>query len=178
MIFEALSDFGSMKDVYLLIGGNMGDRFANMQQAQNQIVLRCGTIINKSGLYETAAWGNSDQPDFLNQVLHIETNLTPYHLLTTILQIENEMGRFRDIPLGPRTIDIDILFYERSLINEPGLEIPHPRIAIRRFVLVPLNEIAPNYVHPVYKKTVSELLRICEDPLAVNKFEPIVNKKE
>lgn len=178
MIFEAPSHFGSMKDVYLLIGGNMGDRIANLQQALNEIALRCGTIENISALYETAAWGKTDQPDFLNQVLCIDTGLSPRKLLTSILEIENRMGRFRDVPLGPRTIDIDILFYGQQITRDTGLEIPHPRIAARRFVLTPLNEIAPDFIHPLYNLPISELLRNCVDPLPVNKYNAIVNKKD
>jgi 2-amino-4-hydroxy-6-hydroxymethyldihydropteridine diphosphokinase len=167
-----------MKDIYLLIGGNMGDRISIFQHTIRQIGLKCGEIVLQSGLYETAAWGNTNQPDFLNQALKIESNLTPHELLEFILTIEKEMGRFRNIPFGPRTIDIDILFYGSKIVSEPGLDIPHPRMAARRFVLVPLNEIAPDFVHPVFKIPVKELLEICTDPLSVNKYEAIVNNKD
>ena len=167
-----------MKDIYLLIGGNMGDRVASMKEAVEQIGKRCGQILHQSGLYETAAWGNTDQPDFLNQAIQIQTGSGPHDLLKTILSIEKNMGRFRNIPLGPRIIDIDIVFFDNQIISDAGLEVPHPRMSQRRFVLVPLNEIAPDFIHPVLKITVRELLKNCDDPLPVNKYEPIVNNKQ
>ena len=167
-----------MKDIYLLIGGNMGDRVANMQEALRQIGLSCGKIVRQTGLYETSAWGNTDQPDFLNQAIEIESSYPASELLKSILFIERNMGRSRNIPLGPRIIDIDILFFGNRIINEPGLEIPHPRMTQRRFVLVPLNDIAPSFVHPVFQRTVKQLLETCTDSLAVNKYVPIVNNKQ
>ena len=123
-----------------------------------------------SSLYQTAAWGNESQGAFLNQVLEIKTSLGPEELLKTILQIEEELGRKRELKYGPRTIDIDILFFNDEVINLHGLKVPHPQLQNRRFVLVPLNEIAPDKMHPLFKKTISQILAECPDPLAVNKF--------
>jgi 2-amino-4-hydroxy-6-hydroxymethyldihydropteridine diphosphokinase len=123
-----------------------------------------------SSIYETAAWGMENQEAFLNQVLEIETNLNPDELLQSILQIEEGLGRKRELKYGPRTIDIDILFFNDQVIDQEGLKIPHPQLQNRRFVLVPLNEIASNKIHPIFKKTISQLLAECPDPLTVNKF--------
>jgi 2-amino-4-hydroxy-6-hydroxymethyldihydropteridine diphosphokinase len=159
-----------MNKAYLLTGGNEGDRYLNMQQARTNIEHICGRLLLVSSLYETAPWGKTDQPDFLNQVLLIETKRSPAELLKALLQIEEKGGRIRTIKNAPRTIDIDILFYNRLVIEEPGLTIPHPRIADRRFVLEPLNEISPGFVHPVLHKTIQRLLLECTDELAVKKI--------
>ena len=157
-----------MNDVYLLTGGNIGDRLAYLQKAYELIETRAGTVTKKSRVYETAAWGVTDQQAFLNQVLCIETGLEPEKLLETLLAIEIQLGRRRIEKMGPRVIDIDILFYGDRILSLPQLTVPHPRIAERRFVLTPLDEIAPDYVHPVFKKRVKELLEECKDDLAVN----------
>jgi 2-amino-4-hydroxy-6-hydroxymethyldihydropteridine diphosphokinase len=159
-----------MNKAYLLTGGNEGDRYLNMQQARTNIEHICGRLLQVSSLYETAPWGKTDQADFLNQVLMIETKWSPRELLNAILQLEEKGGRIRTIKNAPRTIDIDILFYDQMVIEEPGLSIPHPRIADRRFVLEPLNEISPGYEHPVLHKTIHQLLLECTDELAVKKI--------
>ena len=159
-----------MNKAYLLTGGNEGDRFLHMQQARTNIEHICGQILQVSSLYETAPWGKTDQPDFLNQVLHIETSLRPEELLKAILYIEEQGGRKRTFKNAPRTIDIDILFYGRLILEEKGLTIPHPRIAERRFVLEPMNEISPEYIHPVIGKTIHQLLMECTDELGVKKI--------
>ena len=159
-----------MNKAYLLTGGNEGDRYLNMQQARTNIELICGQPLQVSSLYETAPWGKPDQADFLNQVLLIETKWSPRELLKAILQIEEKGGRIRTVKNAPRTIDIDILFYDRLIIEEPGLSIPHPRIADRRFVLEPLDEISPGFEHPVLHKTIHQLLLECTDELAVKKI--------
>jgi 2-amino-4-hydroxy-6-hydroxymethyldihydropteridine diphosphokinase len=159
-----------MKDVYLLIGGNMGDREAYLRAAVRAIEKTCGAIRSESSVYETEAWGLPDQDAFLNQVIEIETSLDPEELLKQILQIEETLGRKRLVKNGPRLIDIDILFYADRVIEQEGLKVPHPRIQDRRFVLEPLNQIAPKMVHPVFHKSISQLLKECADPLKVNKF--------
>jgi len=160
-----------MYKTYLLTGGNEGDRILHMQQARTNIELICGRILQISSLYETAPWGKKDQADFINQVILIETARSPKSLLEAILSIEEKGGRKRTVKNAPRTIDIDILFFGRLIVEEPGLTIPHPRIAERRFVLEPMNEISPEFLHPVLGKTIHQLLLECTDQLAVKKIE-------
>ena len=159
-----------MNKVFLLIGGNMGDRLQNLHQAISLVEATCGPVIQQSAVYETAAWGKTDQAAFLNQALVLTTLLTPQELITTILSVEEQMGRRRMERNGPRVIDIDIIFYNDLVMHEPHLTIPHPQLQNRRFVLVPLVEIAPAYVHPVLHKSVTELLKECKDELAVEKL--------
>ena len=159
-----------MAESYLLTGGNIGNRLAYLSKAKEQIKKRCGRVLKASSVYETAAWGKEDQEAFLNQVLKIETELQPEVLLKTILEIEENLGRKRALKYGPRTIDIDILFFNDTIINRHSLKIPHPQIQNRRFVLTPLEEIAPDKIHPTLNKTITQLLADCPDLLAVNKF--------
>ena len=159
-----------MNKAYLLTGGNEGDRFFHMQEARTNIELICGQLLQVSSLYETAPWGKTDQPDFLNQIILIDTKLSPDELLHGILSIEEKGGRKRTVKNAPRTIDIDILFYDELILEKPGLSIPHPRIAERRFVLEPLNEISPGFIHPVIGKTIHQLLLECMDELGVKKI--------
>lgn len=159
-----------MNKVFLLIGGNIGDRLQNLNQAITGLSAACGPVIQQSAVYETAAWGNTDQAAFLNQALILSTSLTARELMSTILSIEEEMGRRRLEKFGPRVIDIDILFFNEEIMNEPNLTIPHPQLQNRRFVLVPLHEIAPALVHPVLHKTIEQLLAECPDELEVRKM--------
>jgi 2-amino-4-hydroxy-6-hydroxymethyldihydropteridine diphosphokinase len=128
----------------------------------------CGKLLKASSLYQTAAWGNTAQPAYLNQVLMIKTSLTATQLLHIILGIEKDMGRIREEKYAPRIIDIDILFFNREVIDLPGLQVPHPHIASRRFVLQPLCEIVPKKIHPVLHLSAEALLAACTDPLPVH----------
>jgi 2-amino-4-hydroxy-6-hydroxymethyldihydropteridine diphosphokinase len=159
-----------MNNVYLLIGGNMGDRLENLKTCTTHIQQEVGLITKTSSIYETAAWGVTDQPSFLNQVLVVSTHLRAEEVLKTVLAIEENMGRKRLQKMGPRTIDIDILFYNNDIISLPNLIIPHPHIDSRRFVLEPLAEIAASFVHPVLHKSIAELLKACPDTLEVKIF--------
>jgi 2-amino-4-hydroxy-6-hydroxymethyldihydropteridine diphosphokinase len=160
-----------MNKAYLLIGGNIGNREAYLSAAREQIQKFCGDIVSQSSLYQTAAWGLQDQDAFLNQAVEIETALNPHQLLYQLLEIEESLGRKREIKYGPRVIDIDILLFAGEIIKEDGLTIPHPQMQNRRFVLVPLSEIAPEEIHPVLESTIAQLLRECPDNLTVQKFQ-------
>lgn len=159
-----------MNKAYLLTGGNLGNRAENLETAKRMIDERAGSVLKTSSVYETAAWGKTNQPDYLNQALMIKTPLQPNELLECLLQIEKELGRVRQEKYGSRTIDIDILFYGDSIMNTPRLVIPHPQLQNRRFVLEPLAEIDPALIHPVFNKTISTLLSECIDPLNVKKI--------
>ena len=160
-----------MKAAYLLIGGNIGDRLGFMAAAKEKMKQKGIELIRQSAIYETAAWGITDQPSFLNQVLEIVTSLNPEELLSELLSIELELGRIRAEKNGARTIDIDILYFERQLINTTGLSIPHDRISIRRFVLVPLSELIPDFIDPKTNKSIVEMLNDCPDTLEVAVYE-------
>lgn len=159
-----------MNTAYLLLGSNMGNSSAQLAKAILQIEKLIGIVNRKSSLYSTAAWGNTKQPDFLNQVIIVETKLPALQTMDTILLIEKKMGRLRTVKNAPRIIDIDILFFNKEIINLKQLSVPHPQIQNRRFVLVPLNQLSPNLVHPVLNKTVHQLLIHCKDELNVKKF--------
>jgi 2-amino-4-hydroxy-6-hydroxymethyldihydropteridine diphosphokinase len=159
-----------MVTVYLLLGGNQGDRSAYLRSAAEAINLRVGKIIERSGIYETQSWGKTDEPDHLNQVLMVTTDLNAQDVLQEILLIELSLGRQRIEKWGGRTIDIDILFYSDQVISEPQLIVPHPELHNRRFTLEPLAEIAPELIHPVLKKSVGTLKSELTDKLQVKKI--------
>lgn len=160
-----------MAHVYLLLGANLGDREQQMQAAWDGIAASIGLIIKASGLYETESWGSDDkQPDYLNQVLLVETAQAPLSVLKEINVIEARLGRVRKKKWDARIIDIDILFYENQIVDLPQLQIPHPYFQERNFALVPMNEIAPDYIHPILSKSVNELLHDSADALRVKPF--------
>ena len=153
--------------IFLLLGSNEGDRARNLAVAVENIERNAGIILSRSSLYQSAAWGLEEQPDFYNQVLEIASPHSPETLLGKMQDIELAMGRVRIERWGPRLIDIDLLFYGTQIRNTPALTLPHPGIPERKFTLVPLAEIAPNLVHPVLMKTVATLLKECGDTLRV-----------
>ena len=173
-----------MKNVFILLGSNRGDRENYLSEALEMIELHAGPVVKKSLLYTTEPWGFTDATPFLNQVVEIETILDPAGLLDKLLTIEVKLGRIRpfdgcgcgvpsamdgDSPgketpaYSGRTIDLDILFYGAQLVFTDSLMIPHPRLHERKFTLVPMCEIAPDFVHPLLKKTISVLLHACSD---------------
>jgi len=176
-----------MKDVFILIGSNKGDRKSIISNALSMIGERAGEIITASAIYETEPWGFQAPITFLNQVISLETTLTPEKLLDQLLTIEVQLGRIRpfdgcgcSVPSVPgaeghqlyesRSIDLDILFYGQQLVFTDALMIPHPRLHERKFTLIPLMEIAPGFQHPLLKKSVEYLCKICPDQSAVRAY--------
>jgi 2-amino-4-hydroxy-6-hydroxymethyldihydropteridine diphosphokinase len=158
-----------MNRALLSLGSNVGDRLQYLKAAKLQLEINGCKILKQSSVYETEAWGNKDQAAFYNEVIEIETELSADELMTAIINIEQSLGRIRKEKWSPRTIDIDILFFGDEIIHQDHLAVPHPHLYERRFVLVPLNEIAPDLMHPVINKTVSELLLELKDSLQVIK---------
>ena len=162
-----------MNKVFFITGGNIGNRKKNIETAATLIETNIGRIIQSSKIYETDAWGITDQQTFYNQVLIVESKFSAQEVIQKILKIEEEMGRVRTIKNAARIIDIDILFFNDETVKEQNLIIPHQEIANRRFVLVPLNELVPEMVHPILKKSIRELLSLCKDPLKVAPLPPL-----
>jgi len=169
-----------MNEVFILLGSNRGNREGFLTGALEMISAETGTIRNKSSVYETQPWGFDDPVPFLNQAIEISTELNPSNLLEKLLEIETRLGRIRPIKgcgcavsgnYEGRTIDLDILFYGHKLVFTDDLMIPHPRLHERRFCLVPLDEIAPGFIHPLLKKTISVLLHDCPDRSKVKKIK-------
>lgn len=159
------------KNVYLLLGSNLGDREALLTEAIVEIGNQVGSVFAQSSFYETAAWGKTDQPAFLNLALGLKTTLSPLEVLKAVLGIEAELGRVRKEKWGARLIDIDVMFYGEEVVDlGEELQIPHPQLPYRKFVLVPLAEIAGEIIHPLIGKRVSEILAILEDNLTVTKI--------
>lgn len=158
-----------MIDVFLLLGSNLGDRKLFLQQAIAHIEEGIAPIVQASGVYETQSWGKTDAPDYLNQVLLLQTAMPAQMVLKKILSIELLLGRRREEKWGSRTIDIDILFYGDAVIDEPDLKVPHPEMHKRRFTLEPFAQIAPDFIHPLIKKNILQLKSELKDDLIVKK---------
>ena len=156
-----------MNKVYLSLGSNQGERLLWLEQAMHMLEDQAGKIITRSPVYVSKAWGLEAQPDFLNMALLLDTAKDPRQLLHIIRTIEEALGRQRHIKWGPRTLDIDILFFNDDVIASPELTVPHPFIQDRAFVLTPMADIAPGFIHPVLHKTIAALLTECTDLLAV-----------
>lgn len=154
----------------LSLGGNQGDIKKTFLSAKNNIAQEIGTIVKESSIYQTQAWGVENQPDFLNQVIVVETKLSAATILEKCLAIEMELGRKRMKQWGERTIDIDLLFFNSEIIQTESLQIPHPRISERNFILHPLAEIIPEFIHPILNKSISQLKIDCTDGLKVFKY--------
>jgi 2-amino-4-hydroxy-6-hydroxymethyldihydropteridine diphosphokinase len=163
-----------VKIAFLGLGTNLGDREENLKKAIVNISAFAGEVISFSQIYETEPWGFRSEDHFFNMVIQIKTNLKPVDLLKQLLKIEIQMGRARGTEMySSRIIDIDILLYENEIINKPYLKVPHPMIQERKFVLVPLCDIAPGMIHPVLNKTFKILLEECDDESIVKKINPL-----
>ncbi|WMN07113.1 2-amino-4-hydroxy-6-hydroxymethyldihydropteridine diphosphokinase [Marivirga arenosa] len=160
-----------MEGIYLLLGSNLGDRAKILMDAIELLRKNNIKVIQQSSVYETAAWGKTDQQSFLNQVVLVESDKQPKQLLDLLLRIELDLGRVRKEKWGERLIDIDILYYNSEVVKEDDLIIPHPGIPDRKFTLIPLAELSPDGIHPVLKMTQSELLSNCDDDLDVSPFK-------
>jgi 2-amino-4-hydroxy-6-hydroxymethyldihydropteridine diphosphokinase len=163
-----------IQNAYVGMGSNLGDRAGYLLLAVRGMLDAGLDVIRLSSIYETAPVDNEDQPQFLNLVAELRgsTLPTPEQLIARLLRIEYALGRIRELPKGPRTIDLDLLIFKDVRLNTDFLTLPHPRLQARRFVLVPLNELVPNLVHPVLDKSIHELLQQTPDKSAVNRWRP------
>ncbi len=162
-----------MGKVFMALGGNVGKVSANFDIVIEHIKKMIGAVVSQSSLYQTEPWGDKKQPDFLNKVIVVETKLSPEEVLKNILAIEKKMGRNRNEhnQFASRTIDIDILFYSKKIINNNNLIIPHPRLHLRNFVLIPLMEIDAEWIHPVFNKKIKQLFKASGDVSVVKKIK-------
>ena len=165
-----------MSIVYISLGSNLGNRVENIRRAKELVSREKQVKIKKeSSIYETEPVGGPLQGYFLNQVIEIETNFTPMDLLRSLLEIERKLGRKRGINRGPRLIDLDILLFDDLILKEFDLEIPHPRLALRKFVLAPMAEINPEFYHPIFKKKLNDLLKDSGDNKKVRVYTDEAN---
>jgi len=163
-----------MAKVYLSIGGNLGNREQLIESAREAIAARIGAIKKSSSIYESEAWGFESESNFLNQVLMVETSLSPAAIMLEISYIESKLGRERNGKgYTSRTMDIDVLFYDHLILYTPELIVPHKQLHKRRFILEPLKEIAPDFIHPLFSITINEIAISCTDAGKVWKYEPV-----
>lgn len=169
-----------MNASFLCLGGNIGNRLDYLNRAKEHISAKCGSIVLESPVYETKAWPATDNsPDHLNQCIKLETHLRVHELLQELLNIEHELGRDRDtlIKNQARIIDIDILLYNNDVVESDNCIVPHPRLHLRNFVLVPLNDIASEVIHPLFNKSIHSLLKECNDTLEVKRMATANHKQ-
>lgn len=152
---------------FVLAGSNLPDRLAHLAQGINGMLRLPATLLRMSAVYETEPWGGAPQPWYLNVALCLQTTLSPQALLQELLRLEAAAGRTRTGRSAPRTLDLDLVLYDNVVVQSPELTLPHPRMHLRRFTLLPLAEIAPQWIHPVLQQTIDQLLESCPDPLAV-----------
>lgn len=164
-----------MEGIWLLLGTNLGNRKKNLEKAFRLLSQGAVQLLEYSSVYESEPWGVDNQPWFWNVVIKVQTALEPAKLLTCCLEVENKMGRIRKQKWGERLVDIDILYYENQIINEPNLEIPHPRIQERKFVLIPLVEKGSDLIHPILEKSQSDLLSELESSLVCSKTHIVLS---
>lgn len=161
-----------MHKIVILLGSNQGKSKNLILKAKDMLISKLGKCLKESSLYESEAWGFKSESNFLNQVVLFETQLLVLEILQIALDIEKELGRIRNSAgYASRTMDIDLLFYDDLIISETDLQIPHPRLHLRRFTLEPLAEIMPDFIHPELKKNMLELLNLCTDNLSLTKLE-------
>lgn len=169
--FQKYISLRKQHDLFLLTGANLGLRYQNLTFAAQKLSERLGELVAQSAIYETAAWGSGSINAYLNQALWLRTTASPLEVLEIALQIEKEAGRERIGRWADRTLDIDILLYEQEIIAYPQLKVPHPHLPNRSFALIPLAEIAGEFIHPILQKTIFQLRDTCPDSLAVQKWE-------
>jgi 2-amino-4-hydroxy-6-hydroxymethyldihydropteridine diphosphokinase len=156
-----------METIYIGLGSNQDNPDRQLEEARHRIAGQIGAVVAESQIYRTQAWGKTDQPDFLNQVIEVHTRLSPREVLDHLLRIEQQMGRVRNEKWSPRPIDLDLLFFGTRVVKEPGLKVPHPFLHVRNFVLYPLCELAPHFMHPELQLSIEQLKSESPDTLLI-----------